>query len=305
MPYKAQHVILNTAQRILEECCYDFVRAWLPAVLTDSGWDCAEAVELTTWTRMLLEHSDSLPPQALAADGANLEDVFYSTNQLRHTAVHRLPTTASGIAKLVQSALTFAETLQDLKRAVLLEELHREIESNIKAMELHKNALEDGLSYELGKIRRKREKLNKMEKMLVENMIQDDLRNQGLVGSVLECSVCRIFDQEPEPQAIVDADQNDSEPSLGKDLNTSKERELLAMPTAAEGDGVSDKKKGASDEKPAAFFATPLKRASSREQGASDMPSDGLSEDDKHLCGQGVETEENAKRADLAEAHST
>jgi hypothetical protein len=280
IPYKAQHVILNTAQRILEECCYDFARNWLPEVLTNSGWDCAEAVELTKWTRMLLKHTRTLPPQALATREANLKDAFLSTHQLRHTAVHRLPTTARGIAELVQAALVLAETLQDHRRALLLKELHREIDSKIKAMELHKNALEDTLSYEFGKIRRKREELDRMEKALVANAIKEDQGNKALVGSLLEDSVCRIFDQEPEPLAILDTDEDDSEPKRDQDLNVGKEPVAPITPPAEGKELTSDELVD--------FFATLARGPSiTHEQHAPDMTGGGLSDDGKHSHGEG------------------
>jgi hypothetical protein len=271
IPYKAQHVILSTAQRILEECCYDFTRNWLPEILTNSGWDCAEAVELTKWTRMLLKYAHTLPPQAVATSGTSLKDIFLSTHQLRHTAVHRLPTTARGIAELVQSALGLAEALQDNKRAVLLEELHRDIDGKIKAMELHKNALEDTLSYELRRIRRRREELDRMEKALIENMVKEDQGNKALVGSLLEDSVCRIFDQEPQPQAILDTDEDESEPKWDEDLNGGKEQEASTT-SQARGEGI-----------------VTLKRPALHEKRTSDIVSDGLLDDGRHFCGEGDE----------------
>ncbi|PVH91099.1 hypothetical protein DM02DRAFT_706881 [Periconia macrospinosa] len=42
IPYMAQHIILTTTQRILEECCFDFVKRWQPSIVLSKGWDCAE-----------------------------------------------------------------------------------------------------------------------------------------------------------------------------------------------------------------------------------------------------------------------
>ena len=33
LPYKTQHHLLTTLQAVLEECCFDFGRLWLPEVL--------------------------------------------------------------------------------------------------------------------------------------------------------------------------------------------------------------------------------------------------------------------------------
>jgi hypothetical protein len=39
IPYKVQHIILGTAQSILEECCYEFSKQWFPSELKSAGWD--------------------------------------------------------------------------------------------------------------------------------------------------------------------------------------------------------------------------------------------------------------------------
>src|SRR5215469_4868795 len=111
LPYHVQHLILTTAQRVLEECCFRFTKRWLPSILKYHGWDCAEAVELTKWTRILAKRSAStnLPMHALKLSGSTLQDILFATNKLRHTAVHRLPTSARGIGQLIQSAVKLAE----------------------------------------------------------------------------------------------------------------------------------------------------------------------------------------------------
>jgi hypothetical protein len=119
LPYKSQHIILNTAQRILEESCFEFAEKWLPSVLSSHGWDCPEAVELTEWTWMLPKRAAELPPHALKLKGTMLKESLLATNKLRHTAVHRLQTI----------------------RSAQLEDLHCEIDSKIKAMELNKMSL--------------------------------------------------------------------------------------------------------------------------------------------------------------------
>ena len=209
LPYKVQHLILTTAQRVLEECCFGFAEKWLPSILRDHGWDCPAAVELTKWTRILARRSAQLPVDALKLKGPSLNEVLFSTNKLRHTAVHRLPTTARGIDQLIQSAMKLAETLSDPLRAAQLEELHCEIDSKIKAMELNKNVLEDNLSQELEEIRRQREELDRKEKDLITTTLKEDLENKSLVGLLLEDSVKKIFDEELRSQVDLERDQDE------------------------------------------------------------------------------------------------
>jgi len=225
LPYNVQHLILTTAQRVLEECCFKFAETWLPSILKSRGWECAEAVELTKWTRLLIKRSGSdLPVHALKLSGSSLNDVLLSTNKLRHTAVHRLPTTARGVGQLIQSAVKLAETLQNSLRTAQLEELHYEIDSKIKAMELNKNVLEDSLSHELQEIRQQREALDRKEKDLIANMLREDLENKSLIGILLEESVRNIFAEQVSSLAELEKDQDDAEVNVhDEEINGGKE----------------------------------------------------------------------------------
>lgn len=69
--------------------------------------------------------------------------------------------------------MKLAETLQDPLRALQLEDLHFELESRIKAMELNKNVLENALRHELQVIQQQREELNRKEKELIDKTFQE------------------------------------------------------------------------------------------------------------------------------------
>jgi len=210
---------LTTAQRMLEECCFGFTKMWLPSLLDERGWDCAEAIELTKWTHIVAKRLDKLPTHAFAIDASPLKEVLFSTHRLRHTAVHRLPTTARGINELIQCAMEFTATLQDSVRAAQLEELHNEIDSKIKAMELNKNVLEDSVSHELEEIRRQREELERKEKELVANMLKEDQENKSLIGVLLEESVRSMFYEEVESQAGLEQNEDNTEIMADEEVN--------------------------------------------------------------------------------------
>ncbi|KAF3400327.1 hypothetical protein DPV78_006084 [Talaromyces pinophilus] len=63
-PYRAQHAILSKVQSVLADCCFEFVCKWQPSILEDRAWDCAAAVELTKWTRMLAKKAEKFPEHA-------------------------------------------------------------------------------------------------------------------------------------------------------------------------------------------------------------------------------------------------
>ncbi|KAF1979850.1 hypothetical protein BU23DRAFT_637267 [Bimuria novae-zelandiae CBS 107.79] len=204
LPYTIQHIILTTAQRILEECCFDFAKRWLPSIFQNNGWDCAAAAELTKWTRVLAKHSAKLPQYVFASSGFPLNEILFSTHKLRHSAVHRLPTTARGVSQLVESALRLTETLQDHLRAAQLEELHSELDSKTKTMELNKK-----------QIRRQREELDKKDECLRANTLAGDSENKLLIGSLLEESVRKIFYEDVESHSALGNDQDALEVQRG------------------------------------------------------------------------------------------
>jgi hypothetical protein len=123
----------------------------------------------------LAKRCDKLPASAIDNDSeASLKDVFFSINVLRHTAVHRLSTTARGIHKMIQSASRLAQTLGDHSRAAELENLHLEIGSRIRDIELNKNFLENRLDEQLQAISEQRAELDRKEKEAIATMLQED-----------------------------------------------------------------------------------------------------------------------------------
>ena len=239
LPFRVQHVILSTAQRVLEECCFDFAKKWFPSTLERRGWDCAAAVELTKWTRVLAKYSSSLPAHAFNVNGPSLNEVMFATSRIRHTAVHRLPTTARGVDGLIQSAMKMTEALQDPFRTAQLEELHGELESKIKSMELNKNVLEDGLTRQLQEINRQRAELDRKEHELAACMVRDDQENKSLIGVLLEDSVKKIFQERPTLSETAEwktdddeAIENGIEESVAKSISSPLPQRTEAVTTS-------------------------------------------------------------------------
>lgn len=214
LPYETQHLILNTAQRVLEECCFEFAMATLPSVLQQKGWDCPAAVELTRWVKIFRAEKGVLCRDSdLSTQKAS--EILTAILNLRHTAVHRVRTTAKGVSILLGSAIKLAQILQDSLRAAQLEELRTEVDSQIRAMELNKNVLEDMASRKIREIQCERERLDRMEAELIHEMLKDDMNNKVLVGKVLENSVHGIFskrkDDKNEDERCDEEKNNDQE----------------------------------------------------------------------------------------------
>jgi len=228
LPYTTQHLILTTAQRQLEECCFDFAAKWLPSLLKEKKWECPEAAELIKWTRTLAKHSGKVPAGAIwKVSEAPLSEVFSSTNVLRHTAVHRLVTSARGIYKMIQSASRLANALGDSSRAAELEKLCLEMGSRIRDMELNKNFLENRLDEQLQAINKKREELDREEKEAIATMLSEDRENKSLAGSFLEDAVKNIFGRpESGPTSMMDGLRERDDVDEGNEHENDQEPEI-------------------------------------------------------------------------------
>ncbi|MCJ1247646.1 hypothetical protein MMC30_004861 [Trapelia coarctata] len=198
IPYKNQHIVLNRTQRLLEECCYNFTAQWLPDLLEQRNWDCPEALELNKWTYIVVKRLGKLPAdcfETIDDPTLSLADALISINKLRHSAVHRLSTTAKGISELIRSAARFAKVLRDSSCEAQLEELHQELEGKIRALELNKNFLETKLENEMQDIARQRRELAEKEREAVATMLKEDKDYGSLIGVLLSQSVDGIFDR--------------------------------------------------------------------------------------------------------------
>ena len=195
-----QHLVLNKVQCLLEECAFDFAMEWIPSLLQKFQWDCPEAIELNKWTYAMMKRWDSLPAAAFVKD-AELpsNSILLSVNKLRHSAVHRLRTSAKGVIEMIQSAVKFARLLRDTLRESQIEELHRELEAKVKALELNKNFLENILAQELQEIVEQRAQLDQRERDAISTMVKEDDEYKLLIGSRLEQYVQDVLTKDTQP----------------------------------------------------------------------------------------------------------
>ncbi|RYP13834.1 hypothetical protein DL765_006706 [Monosporascus sp. GIB2] len=214
IPYKAQHLILNEAQRLLESC-FEFLQKWLPSTLEQNG-----------------EERGRDPEEAFIDLGDTpLEQILFAANQLRHSAVHRLPNTARGVRDFCKSAVALATTLGDNLCAIKLEEICHELDDKMETMKLNKNALEITATAGLEEIKRQREELDKREKEIVAQMVKEDREHKAFMGVLLEESVDRILNEEPYADEVAteereeQADENGSPPDAKREPVKEKERD--------------------------------------------------------------------------------
>lgn len=207
IPYRVQHLLLTVTQRLLEECCFEFATKWLPNVLKERKWDCAEAVELNRWVRVLLKYSGSLPQHAFNNDGnLPLKTILLPINALRHSAVHRLHISTPKIANMIESAAKVASVLGDQRRAMQLIELQQEMQTQSSTLEIWKDKLRTNFAGDLQHIAKQRAELDQMEEQAKRTVIQEDNDMKISIGTFLESSIQKILrsheatKDDPDPQ---------------------------------------------------------------------------------------------------------
>ena len=150
-------------------------------------WHEVESIELTEWTKRFLKYAKSLPPSAIKRiSGKSIAQVLFGTSALRHSAVHRLPTSAAGILNMIYAAMTFAEALNDPKRVERVEEIKTQLEASIDEIVQHQNLLECKLKEQLEEIAHRRAELEELERSSIEEMLATDKQQRTVVGSALE-----------------------------------------------------------------------------------------------------------------------
>lgn len=145
------------------------------------------------WTKVLPRRFGALSVAATDCEsGGALADTFRATHQLRHAAVHRLPTSVKGIERMLQNALNLATSLHDKERMIKLNTIHMDFQATMQDMELHKNNLESQLDEELCDIEDQRKALDRKEKEAKLNMLQQDRENTDSISSLFEKSIRKL-----------------------------------------------------------------------------------------------------------------
>ncbi|KAL8676336.1 MAG: hypothetical protein Q9186_007142 [Xanthomendoza sp. 1 TL-2023] len=187
LPFKIQHRILVLVQSLLEECCLEFGNTWVPDLMKARQWNEAESIELTEWTMRFSKYVTTLPPSAIkGVPGQSILEVLHGTSSLRHSAVHRLPTSAAGILNMLHAAVNFAEALNSSKRAERILHIKTQLEASVEQIVQHQNMLESKLTEQLESIARRRAELDELERSSIEEMLATDKEQRTEVGSTIE-----------------------------------------------------------------------------------------------------------------------
>ena len=187
LPFKTQHRILVLVQSLLEECCLEFGNTWVPDLMEAQKWYEAESIELNKWNHRFSKHAKSLPPSAMKSiAGKSTAEILFGTSNIRHSAVHRLRTSAAGILNMLSAAITFAEALNDSKRAQRVTEIKRQLEASVEEIVQHQNLLERKLTGQLEDLARRRAELDELERSAIKEMLETDQEQRTEIGSAFE-----------------------------------------------------------------------------------------------------------------------
>ncbi|KAF4442951.1 Benzoate carboxyl methyltransferase [Fusarium austroafricanum] len=122
LPFSAQHRLMVYLQQSLEQTCFRFGQRHMPQVLDSEGWDCPEAVELSTWMESLdFKHYiwDTV------FDRQERFRLLGSISNIRDYAVSRTRVDCANLEKLILDASQMARILGEEDSARVTEKLGR------------------------------------------------------------------------------------------------------------------------------------------------------------------------------------
>lgn len=187
--YEHQHRILAMIQQLLEESCFNFTQTWLASVLTECGWTCAAAVELTKWLKFMLKRLATVPEDCIDASG---RDMFRTIGprlaHLRHSAVHRLTLDPDKVLEMVDAALTLAKILRDKNCTSKLQTLHTRLADIISQTKCDTETVQQEVNQEHSSIQRQIMALNRQEQELRKSAAEKISGiSKAADSSLLEC----------------------------------------------------------------------------------------------------------------------
>ena len=197
LPYQTQHLVLTEVQRVLEECCFDFAKKWLPEVVQHRKWHCPMAVELIKWASIIRKHAREIPASAMAKNMSvsSLVATLVKAHPIRHTAVHRVFMSVKGIGNLLKPAIRLALAMRDYARANHLEALKSQLDYEIRTTEEERKALKRDNIGKLALIKRQRQKLGEEKNAIRDEMTRTDREITERNSAALDDSIKRTLGQ--------------------------------------------------------------------------------------------------------------
>lgn len=212
LPLPAQHKLLVTVQQALERACYSFAVTSLPELIAEhEEWDCAEAVELNIWARILAARLNIFAQADVDEAGKPLDQLFDSIAQLRHTAVHRLRVSATRLDTFLTDAGSLATLLHDERCKQQVSRLRHDMYLVVEDIKRNKDLLESQLAAKMRQIAAQRMELDRLEHSVTTDMLREDHEYLQYAGTMLtqaidapETAVQSAVGTEQDPESDVD-----------------------------------------------------------------------------------------------------
>ncbi|CAN9444882.1 unnamed protein product [Alternaria alternata] len=194
LPLWDQHRILVRVQYALEKACFIFAQERLGGILQKEGWDCAEAVELNRWPKVLLTYQKECDLNSAQEVGKPLPSLLDSIVQLRHDAVHRARLTSNKLLERLADAVVLARLIQDDRCINLISTIRQKTQHAIEELVSDKALLNRKLGEIKTTFAEKRAELDRQEASLLDITVKEhrepmisvsgslDLLYDGLVG---------------------------------------------------------------------------------------------------------------------------
>ncbi|KAJ5413781.1 hypothetical protein N7509_000408 [Penicillium cosmopolitanum] len=113
IPFRAQHMILQTLQRHLEHSAFQFVQNWLLPQSLAVGWTCAEALELHKFFKFLARNRSKISSEQHSENITTVQNLRHSIARIRHAAVHRLAQDSDSLLEMNCAAIEFCLRIGD------------------------------------------------------------------------------------------------------------------------------------------------------------------------------------------------
>ncbi|OAG24965.1 hypothetical protein CC77DRAFT_1090589 [Alternaria alternata] len=173
LPLWDQHRLLVKIQYALEKACFVFAQKRLKDLLQTEKWDCAEAVELQRWAKVLFMYRKDLDIEDVKDVGKPLPILLDAITQLRNDAVHRIRLSSSGILQHMTNAGLLSQLVQDEECSKLITTIRMKTHDAIGKLVRNKQLLDDKMSKIKKDFAAKRAELERQETALLEAAVKE------------------------------------------------------------------------------------------------------------------------------------
>jgi hypothetical protein len=143
--YESQYQILLRTQSLLEQASFDFAKRTLPSVLSEHGWDCAEAAELDLIVKAMSAHQQKLD-STLEPKTKPIRAFITGMTELRNVTVHRHRLSAKHLDHLLHTAVDFLATLDDGRRLEQMKKLYNGVRDSLLQLDINEKKTQSALN---------------------------------------------------------------------------------------------------------------------------------------------------------------